>query len=151
MSTTEHRRPKRNVEDTLRALQRTAATWPDHRHKRLITVIALAVGAAREDAWLPAWRSRCPTFVLIAGTTPPDVTEYALASFLARYRGATLRAYKQDLLAFLRWCAARQLEPLRVQRPHLELYLRWMGDPYGNTQCCGDENERHPISCLDEE
>jgi integrase/recombinase XerD len=65
-------------------------------------------------------------FMLVPRPSSPDVTDYALASFLARYRGATLRAYKQDLLAFLRWCATRQLEPLQVQRPHLELYLRWM-------------------------
>lgn len=55
-----------------------------------------------------------------------DQTSYAVASFLARYRGATLRAYRQDMLAFLRWCAARELAPLTAERPHLELYLRWM-------------------------
>lgn len=55
-----------------------------------------------------------------------DHTSYAVASFLARYRGTTLRAYKQDMLAYLRWCAERQLEPLQAERPHLELYLRWM-------------------------
>jgi integrase/recombinase XerD len=55
-----------------------------------------------------------------------DPTSYAVASFLARYRGLTLRAYRQDMLAFLRWCAERQLEPLHAERPHLELYLRWM-------------------------
>ncbi len=65
-------------------------------------------------------------FVLVSRSTGPTVTDYALASFLARYRGSTLRAYKQDLLAFLRWCATRQLEPLQAKRPHLELYLRWM-------------------------
>jgi hypothetical protein len=36
-----------------------------------------------------------------------DPTSYAVASFLARYRGLTLRAYRQDMLAFLRWCAER--------------------------------------------
>ena len=30
------------------------------------------------------------------------------------------------LMAFLRWCAARQLAPLEAKRPHLELYPRWM-------------------------
>jgi len=65
-------------------------------------------------------------FVLVPRSSGPSVTDYALASFLAGYSGATLRAYKQDLLAFLRWCAVRQVEPLQVQRPHLELYLRWM-------------------------
>jgi site-specific recombinase XerD len=55
-----------------------------------------------------------------------DQTSYAVASFLARYRDLTLRAYRHDMLAVLRWCAERQLAPLEAQRPHLELYLRWM-------------------------
>ena len=50
-----------------------------------------------------------------------DPTSYAVASYLARYRDLTLRAYRQDMLAFLRWCAERQLAPLQAQRPHLEL------------------------------
>jgi len=55
-----------------------------------------------------------------------DQTSFAVASFLARYRDLTLRAYRQDMLAFLRWCAERHLAPLQAERPHLELYLRWM-------------------------
>ncbi len=55
-----------------------------------------------------------------------DQTSYTVESFLARYRDLTLRAYRQDMLAFLRWCADRQLAPLTAERPHLELYLRWM-------------------------
>ena len=55
-----------------------------------------------------------------------DSTSYAVASYLARYRDLTLRAYRQDMLAFLRWCTERDLDPLKAQRPHLELYLRWM-------------------------
>ncbi len=55
-----------------------------------------------------------------------DQTSYAVASFLAHYRDLTLRAYRQDMLSFLRWCAERQLAPLQAERPHLELYLRWM-------------------------
>jgi hypothetical protein len=51
-----------------------------------------------------------------------DVTSYAVASFLARYRGMTLRAYKQDMRAFLRWCADRQLVlPLEAERPLMPL------------------------------
>lgn len=64
--------------------------------------------------------------VLVSRPSTPSVTDYPLASFLARDRGATLHAYQQDLLAFLRWCATHQLELLQVQRTHLELYLRWM-------------------------
>jgi integrase/recombinase XerD len=55
-----------------------------------------------------------------------DRTSYAVASFLARYRGMTLRAYQQDMRAFLQWCDERHLAPLEAERPHLELYLRWM-------------------------
>ena len=47
-------------------------------------------------------------------------------NFLARYRGATLRADTQDLRYFLRWCAERAVEPLLAQRPQLKRYLRWM-------------------------
>ena len=39
--------------------------------------------------------------------TSMDPTSYACASFLARYRGDTFRAYSQDMTAFLRWCADR--------------------------------------------
>jgi site-specific recombinase XerD len=64
--------------------------------------------------------------VLAAQWRQADPTQLAALSFLARYRGDTLRAYTQDLRAFLTWCAERDVEPLRAQRPHLELYLRWM-------------------------
>jgi integrase/recombinase XerD len=30
------------------------------------------------------------------------------------------------LRTFLGWCQERGLRPLQAQRPHLELYLRWM-------------------------
>jgi len=45
---------------------------------------------------------------------------------LARYRGATLRAYGQDLQTFLRWCEQVGLAPsVTAERPHVELFLRW--------------------------
>lgn len=68
---------------------------------------------------------------LAATWRQPDATQYAALSFLARYRGDTLRGYTQDLKAFLGWCAERAIEPLQAQRPHLELYLRWMEQQRG--------------------
>jgi len=53
-----------------------------------------------------------------------DVTKLALASFLARYREPTLSSYRVDLRCYLRWCAEVEIDPLRVTRPQLELYLR---------------------------
>ena len=63
---------------------------------------------------------------LLPATAFADPASYAAASFLARYRGATLRAYKQDLRAFFTWCVPRQLLSMAAERPHLELYVRWM-------------------------
>lgn len=55
-----------------------------------------------------------------------DPTERMVMGFLAKYRGATLRAYQQDLKHFLAWCAQVRLNPLAAEEPHLELYVRWM-------------------------
>lgn len=55
-----------------------------------------------------------------------DPTNLALAGFLARYRGATLRAYHGHLKLYVGWCTGVDLAPLAATRPHLELYLRWM-------------------------
>lgn len=55
-----------------------------------------------------------------------DPLTFAVNAFLARYRGATLRAYREDLEVFLGWCRDVDLHPLQVLRPHLELYIRWM-------------------------
>lgn len=64
--------------------------------------------------------------LLPAGPGLDQATKLAVFGFLARYRGATLRAYRQDMKAFCCWCELQGLQPLLVQRPHLELYLRWM-------------------------
>ena len=33
---------------------------------------------------------------------------------------------ESDLRIYVGWCAERGLDPLAAQRPHLELYVRWM-------------------------
>ena len=55
-----------------------------------------------------------------------DPTERMVMGYLAKYRGATLRAYQQDLRHYLGWCAHVRLNPLTAEEPHLELYVRWM-------------------------
>ena len=44
-----------------------------------------------------------PTHALPAVPALDTTTNFALISFLARYRGDTLRAYQQDLKAYVRW------------------------------------------------
>lgn len=55
---------------------------------------------------------------------PDDLTPFAMAAFLARYREPTVSAYRRDLRCFWAWCAEHDLLPLQARRPHLELYLR---------------------------
>src|SRR3954465_2132346 len=53
-----------------------------------------------------------------------NVTKLAVASFLARYRQPTLGSYQVDLRCYLRWCTRVDVDPLRVTRGQLELYVR---------------------------
>jgi integrase/recombinase XerD len=53
-----------------------------------------------------------------------DLSAFAVAGFLARYREPTVSAYRRDLRSFWNWCAEHDLRPLEARRPHIELYLR---------------------------
>jgi site-specific recombinase XerD len=50
----------------------------------------------------------------------------AVAAYLARFKGSSRKHTESDLRCYLAWCAERGLDPLAAQRPHLELYIRWM-------------------------
>ena len=49
-----------------------------------------------------------------------------MAAYLARFKGSSREHTESDLRCYLAWCAERGLDPLAAQRPHLELYIRWM-------------------------
>jgi hypothetical protein len=81
--------------------------------------------------------SRCSvtgmmTFTELAPTPsdPPepftDRLRLAVAAYLASFKGSSREHTESDLRCFLTWCAERGLDPLTAQRPHLELYIRWM-------------------------
>jgi integrase/recombinase XerD len=55
-----------------------------------------------------------------------DVLRRAVAGYLARYNGLSRSHTESDLRVFFGWCTERRLEPLAAQRPHIELYIRWM-------------------------
>ncbi|RKS80565.1 site-specific recombinase XerD [Motilibacter peucedani] len=55
-----------------------------------------------------------------------DPLRLAVAAYLARYKGHSRIHAESDLRAYLDWCHARNLDPLSAQRPHIELYVRWM-------------------------
>ena len=55
-----------------------------------------------------------------------DRLRLAVAAYLARFKGSSREHTESDLRCYLAWCAERSLDPLAAQRPHLELYSRWM-------------------------
>jgi integrase/recombinase XerD len=65
---------------------------------------------------------------LPAGVSP---LRMAVASYLARFSGATRRAYELDVRVFLGWCTDMHLDPFAVTRPMIELYVRWMQEVRG--------------------
>jgi integrase/recombinase XerD len=55
-----------------------------------------------------------------------DRLRLAVAAYLARFKGSSREHTESDLRCYLAWSAERGLDPLAAQRPHLELYIRWM-------------------------
>jgi site-specific recombinase XerD len=55
----------------------------------------------------------------------------AIAGFLAGYRKGTRDTYQRGLRFWGNWCQANGLDPLEAQRPHIELYGRWMEEDRG--------------------
>ncbi len=67
--------------------------------------------------------------ILFDAATDPLVR--AVAAHLARYKGLTRSHTESDLRIWLRWCAEHRLDPLRAERAHIELYVRWMQEVRG--------------------
>jgi integrase/recombinase XerD len=55
-----------------------------------------------------------------------DQEQLAAASFLARYSGRTLDAYRDDLRRFFQWAHDHGVEVMKATRPHIELFRVWM-------------------------
>jgi integrase/recombinase XerD len=53
---------------------------------------------------------------------PLDEAQLAAVTFLARYSGRTLDAYRDDLRNLFQWAADHDLAVLAATRAHLELY-----------------------------
>jgi integrase/recombinase XerD len=69
-----------------------------------------------------------PETVLVPVLLPRDTypVRLAVAAYLARYKGQSRVHTESDLRSYLTWCHERDLDPLAAQRPHVELYIRWM-------------------------
>jgi integrase/recombinase XerD len=63
----------------------------------------------------------------MATTSVDDVVlRLAMSAYLGRYTGTSRVHSESDLRIYLSWCAERDLAPLAVGRPQVELYVRWM-------------------------
>ncbi len=60
-----------------------------------------------------------------------DRLRLAAAAYLARYKGTSRIHVESDLRIYFGWCAEHGLDPLAAQRPHLELFVRWMQEVRG--------------------
>lgn len=61
-----------------------------------------------------------------------DPMDLIVAGFLARYSGGTLDSYSLDIRLYREWCRGVGLDPMQVQRPHLELFARHLEIERGN-------------------
>jgi integrase len=61
--------------------------------------------------------------------TMMSTAQLAAVSYLARYSGHTHALYASQLRRWFAWCERNRLDPLiGIQRAHVELYLRHLGD-----------------------
>ena len=61
--------------------------------------------------------------------TEMSPAQLAAVSYLARYSGHTHQLYAFQLRRWFAWCESNRLDPLQgIQRAHVELYIRQLGD-----------------------
>jgi integrase/recombinase XerD len=51
-----------------------------------------------------------------------DEAQLAAVSFLARYNGRTLEAYRHDLRGFFQWATDHSIAVMQASRAHVELF-----------------------------
>jgi len=56
----------------------------------------------------------------------------AYIGYVSRYEGNTRALYEYHLNNWFRWCERQGLEPLLVERLHIELFVRWRSEVVGN-------------------
>jgi site-specific recombinase XerD len=101
--------------------------------RRIVASSHARVVSAASMAWAsgPRREATVTTTTLLLPLQPDAMTPAQLAavSYLARYAGATHRLYAYQLRRWFDWCQTNRLDPLvGVQRGHVELYIRQLGE-----------------------
>jgi integrase/recombinase XerD len=55
-----------------------------------------------------------------------DEAQLAAVSFLARYNGRTLEAYRHDMRGFFQWATDHGIAVMQASRAHIQLFRTWM-------------------------
>ncbi len=80
-------------------------------------------GSAITTIESPATTIRAPGFEFEV-----DEAQLAAVSFLARYSGRTLEAYRHDVRGFFQWASAHGVVIMEASRAHIELFRGLMED-----------------------
>lgn len=83
--------------------------------------------------------SELATPMSIAGQQPDEIVA---ARFLSRYREPTRSGYATSLKLWFRWCRKMGIQPMQVERAHIELWARELEEVDGNkpSTVCGKLN-----------
>ncbi len=74
-----------------------------------------------------------PTEVAVVDPVFYEVEQYALAAFLAGYRGLTRDAYALDLRQFIVWCEEHNVRLFGARRAHIECFTREPREPWARS------------------
>lgn len=61
----------------------------------------------------------------------PNPEQIVAAAFLSGYREPTRTHHATNLKQYFAWCEKRGLDPMKAERPHIEMYGRWMEEVKG--------------------
>lgn len=66
------------------------------------------------------------SMAMLSPSSSVTADEMAARTFLARYSSGTRETYRYALAKLFTWCQEQHTHPLKLKRPVLELYVRWM-------------------------
>lgn len=81
-----------------------------------------------------------------------SVAQTQAVGFLARYTGQTHLLYRRYLGQWFAWCGAQGLDPMNVQRVHVELYIRELQARMKPSSVCSAMNPVrgfYKLACMD--
>jgi integrase/recombinase XerD len=91
--------------------------------------VVLAAGGPGESSRRGGDSMSGSTTLLPFQPTMMSTAQLAAVSYLARYSGHTHALYASQLRRWFAWCERNRLDPLiGIQRAHVELYIRHLGD-----------------------